>query len=428
MNTLLRKYKKVVLLFLVLLLGFVIRIFFVEKVVAGDLLAYVEWGQKLLQLGFSEHYIRGGWYITAPNYGPFSQIIFAGLYWLFDNKHIFAQLHNVIKIPPAAFIVYFYKYGDLLVMKLPGILCDLGISIVVYKIIFELTRDINKAFLGLILFLFNPVTVFMSGGWGQTDSVVAILGLASFMALNSGKAMVSLPLLFLSLYFKPSWGVFIPFYLYLFYLRKPKLHSIIKGVVISIALFLITTIPFANGDLVGFSNYLFKERLPLPSGAKASISAFNFQTIFFKIDLDFGTAKLLGITANTLGTVFYVLINLFTFYVVGKEKNKTLGLVIGLFMIGIGGFLFMSTMLERYFFPAFAPLVILMVVRPKLLIGLIIMNIILFANLIWAFYRRRSDEIDHPFTNNNFFVIRVLSVVQTSIYLFTVSMLKSKRE
>lgn len=428
MKELIKKYKKVILLFLLLLAGFILRIYFVEKVIVGDLLAYVEWGKGILTSGFADHYTRGGWYITPPVYAPFSQIIFAGLYWLFDHKYVLAQLHNVIKIPPSIFIVYFYKYGDILVMKLPGILCDLGLSIVIYKIILELTNDFKRAILGLILFLFNPVTIFMSGAWGQTDSVVALLGLSSFLALNSRNALLSIPLLFLSLYFKPSWGVFLPFYLYLLYIRKPHLSSIIKGLIIALLLFLVTTIPFANGNLISFSKYLFKERLPLPSGAKASISAFNFQTIFFKIDRDFGSAKLLGITANTIGTAFYVLINLFTFYVVHKQKNKTTGLIIGLFMIGIGGFLFMSTMLERYFFPAFAPLIILMVVKPKLLIGLVIMNIILFANLIWSFYRRGSDEIDHPFTNNNFLLIRVLSTVQTSIYLFALSMLKSKRE
>jgi len=428
MKALFKKYRKTILLLVLLLVGFLIRIYFVEKVVKGDILAYLEWGQKLVQLGFKDYYSRGGWYFTPPVYPPFAQLVFGGLYWLYDHKYVLAQLHNIIRFPPAAFIIYFYKYGDLLIMKLPGILSDLGLSLVVYKIILSLTKNVKKAFLGLSLFLFNPVTIFISGVWGQTDSFVALLGMLSFLALNSGRVMISIPLLFLSLYFKPSLGVFIPFYFYLLYTTKPKFSSILKGVAISLVLFLAITLPFANGNFIGFADFYIKHRLQLPLGIMASNSAFNFQTIFFKIDRDFGSAKLFGVTSNTIGATFYILVNIITLYFVGKQKNKTMGLVVGFFMIGMGSFLFMSAMLERYFFPAFAPLVILMVVRPKLLFSLIVMNLILFANLVFAFYRRGSDEIDHPFTNNNFLLIRVLSTIQVSIYLFASKMLQSKRE
>ena len=39
------------------------------------------------------------------------------------------------------------------------------------------------------------------------------------------------------------------------------------------------------------------------------------------------------------------------------------------------------------------------------------MNLVFALNILWSFYRRGSDEIDHPFTGNNFLLIRVLSIV-----------------
>jgi len=66
-------------------------------------------------------------------------------------------------------------------------------------------------------------------------------------------------------------------------------------------------------------------------------------------------------------------------------------------------------MLERYFFVAFTPLIILLFARPKILVYGLLINIVVMANVISSFFRRRYDEIDHPFTNNNFFLIRVLS-------------------
>jgi Gpi18-like mannosyltransferase len=416
------KKAKYLIIFALLLAGFAVRIFFADKSLTGDLLVNAEWGQKLVQFGARDHYFRNDWYHTAPVYPPFSQLVFGGAFYLFDHKYVLAQIHNIINFPPAAFIVYFYKSGYYLLLKLPGILADLGLSLIIYKVLLKLTKDNKKALIGAAFYIFNPVTIFLSGFWGQTDSFVALLGIGSFLLLNSGNVFASLPLLFLSLYFKPSWAVFVPFYLYLIYLRKPNIKSVFGGIILSLLLFLIITVPFAHGNVFTFTWKLFTEKIPLPFRfiGKASNSAFNFYTIFFRIDIDS--------PPRFLGLIFFFILNIYSFFMARREKNKLLGLFAGLFSIGIGNFLFMTSMLERYFFPGFVPMIILMFARPKLFWGLTLMNLIFFANIVWSFYRRTSDEIGRFFVANNFLVIRILSAVGVTIYPLTLKVLQFKRE
>jgi Gpi18-like mannosyltransferase len=330
-------------------------------------------------------------------------------------------MHNLIKFPPAFFIIYFYKWGYYLLLKLPAILADLGLGLIIHKVIFKLTGSIKRSLLGMAVYIFNPVTVFLSGIWGQTDSLVALFGITSFMLLNTGNVFLSLPLFFLGIYFKPSWAIFAPVYLFLLIVRKSNIRSVIFGILTSLALFIAISAPFAKDSVTTFTWELFTQKIPLPIGilGKASNSAFNFYTMIFRIDID-PAPKIAGLVA-------YLILNLAAFGALKRQKNTLLGLFTGLFLIGIGSFLFMTSMLERYLFPGLVPLIVLMFARPKLLIGLAIMNIIFFVNIAWSFYRRTSDEIGRPFVVNNFFLIRILSFIQVAIYLRVLKMIQFKR-
>jgi len=64
--------------------------------------------------------------------------------------------------------------------------------------------------------------------------------------------------------------------------------------------------------------------------------------------------------------------------------------------------------------------------QPKSFVYGLVINIVVFLNVIWAFFRRSSDEIGHVFTDNNFLIIKLLSVtVLTSWLLMVKSTAKS---
>lgn len=416
-------------IFFVFILGFLVRIYFVDKVVVGDLMNYAEWGQVLATRGPQNYYFSEGWYYSIPVYPPLSIWTFSAAFWLNEHKYVLAQLHNFIKLPPAAFIVYFYKWGYIFLLKLPGILADLGLAFIIFKLIFKLTKNRTKAIWGSVFYLFNPITIFISGAWGQTDSVVALFGMVSFLLLLENKMTLSLPVLFLSLYFKPSWAIFGPFYLYLIYLLRPSFRQIVGGIIFSFLLFVLLTAPFSDGNVISYGWKLFKERYPLPIGidGKASISAFNFHTIFWRIDVDYSHEKLLFLKSSNWGIIFYLFVNLFAMNFVRKSKDKLYGTLVGLYSVGMGSFLFMATMLERYFFPGFAPLIILTFIRPKIVFQSVAINFILITNIVYSFYRRGSDELYHFFIDRNYVAMRILSLVQVLLYLNTLKVLQSKR-
>lgn len=407
----LSKYRTQIILGLIILLGLTLRFFLVGKVVGGDLLAYSEWGEKLIREGVTNFYFREDWFHSYPNYLPLGQLLFGGAFWLFDHKYLLAELHNLIRIPPAAFIVYFYKYGYYLLLKLPSILADIGIGLLIFKTLKDITHDIRKSIFGFAFYFLNPITIFLSGGWGQTDSLVAFFGLLSFFFLVKKKEYLSLPFLFISLFIKPSWAIFVPLYLFILYKVRPNIKRGLLGLMISLLIFLVSVSYFTDGNVFSFTQKIIEARLSLPTGAsgKATISAFNFYSLLFKIDLDFANVKFLGIPVNALGLISYLVLNIFAFSLVKKIKNILWGTLLGIFTVGLGSFLFMTNMLERYFFPALAPLIILSFAKPRMFLKMALMNLIFFANVIWAFYRRRFDEVDHPFTNYNFLLIRVLS-------------------
>ncbi len=404
--------------FIVFLLGFILRIFFVDKIIVGDLLSGGEWGEQFIKLGSENLYFKEHlWVYGAPNYPPLMISLFGGLCYLNEHRYVLAQLHNLVKFPPAAFIVYFYKYGYILLLKLPSILADLGIGLAIFWVIKKLSEDKIKGLIGAAIYLLNPLTIFISGIWGQTDSLVSLFAIFSFIFLSQKKIALSLPLFFISFYLKPLWGTLIPLYLYLLYLSRPKLSSLLIGGIISFLIFYLSTSLF-DKNIFPYAYKLFTVRFnsPLREVGKASVSAFNFQTIFLKIDKDLPVSRILFVPARIWGFIAYTIINLFTFSFVKKQKNLLYASITGIFIIGFGSFLFLTNILERYFFPALAPLIILMVINRKILIYGIILNLILMANIIWSFYRHSIYEIRDPFINSNYLLIRFLSFINVFLY------------
>lgn len=420
--------KKYLPLALLLILGFLVRVLFAHLNQSGDLFIFQEWGQKFWEYGIKNYYFGSDnvWTHTPPNYPPLSTLMFGGLDWLFQHKYVLAQLHNLIRIPPAAFIIYFYKYGDVFLIKLPSILADLGVGLVIYRLVGDISGNKKKALIGAGLYLLNPISIFVSSVWGQTDGLVSFFGLLAFVLLYYKKVYLSIPLLFVSFYLKPTWATLIPFYLFALYIYRPKLKQIILGGLISLIIFLVTTAPFADRNPFAYAKYLTTERLwyGARGTVRASVSAFNFHSLFFKIDRDYPNVRLAGVKSDTWGLIFYIALNFITFKYFSKNK-KLFGLISSIYIISMGSFLFLTNMLERYFYPALSSMIIMMVAAPGVTLELILANLILFANLIWAFYRRRFDEIDHPFTNNNFLLIRLLSLASLFIFLRVLKNLKA---
>jgi len=346
-----KKVKRYLPLLIILVLGFLVRILLsreglVEMI--GDIRPFSEWGDKFWLLGPRNFYFSDDWFYTFPTYPPLSSLMYAGINWLYRHFYILVEIRNVIPVIPPSFLISFseivpkdpfmYWYGYYLLLKLPAIIADLAISLLIYKIIIDVTRDRKKALIGLIVYLFNPITIFLSGVWGQTESLVAFFGFLAFVLAFYKKTALSIPAFLISLYIKPIWIVLVPLYLFLLYLYRPKFSQLFLGIVLALTIVVISTIPFSGKEIIGFTkSIVVGNMLPTVKGtARASVSAFNFHTIFLKIDRSFDSDRTLGFPAYNLGLFAYLLINMFTFLNLWRTKLTLLGVIAGIFVVGLG--------------------------------------------------------------------------------------------
>ncbi len=426
MKNLLKKLKNNWVFIAVLLVALFIRFYFLDKYldVSGDLLLAADWGEKYWKYGSKDYYFVQNWYYAPPNYPPLINFYYAYAYKAFDYKYLFAQLHNVIKIPPAAFIVYYYKWGYFTNLKLLGIVCDILAGILIYKLVLRLLKDKTASIISSALYLLNPITIVLSSVWGQVDSAVALFGTASILLLLNKKYWWS-PLLFTAgLLLKPNWILFAPLYIFIYLLGGPKLKNIVTSLFSVIVLLVVLAFPFSDNP-ISFYTWFIKERImtTIAASPHASVSAFNFYTTFLKIDYDLATYKVLGLPMKLFGQAVFSLIYLSGLYYLWKNKPKVENVLKVIALIGFGFFVFMPGMLERYFFPILIPLAVLAAGSKKILLMYLSLTITFTVNVIWALFRRRYGVIDDFVTGNNFFLLRTISIFNVAGYVLMIWLL-----
>lgn len=100
--------------------------------------------------------------------------------------------------------------GMTLMIKLPSILADLGIGLVIYGTAIKKRYSFGNAVFFASVWLFNPIVLLDSACWGQVDSILALFVVLCCIALN-GKRYFAAGLYFgLGLMLKPQMFVFLP--------------------------------------------------------------------------------------------------------------------------------------------------------------------------------------------------------------------------
>ncbi|MBN1168612.1 hypothetical protein JXA63_01860 [Candidatus Woesebacteria bacterium] len=416
------RHNKRLTIILLLLLGFILRLFLTRfGNLSGDILVFGEWGMRFWQYPLDKFYRVRDWQYSFPTYPPLSSLMYGGIFWLNDHRYLLAQIHNATRLIPSFFVSFFGKVepstpfmwnnGYFMLLKLPSVLADVGISLIIYKVVLEISKSSKKALGALIFYLFNPLTIFLSSFWGQTESLIAFFGIYSFYLLHKKSYVLSIVMLFCSLFIKPNWVVFIPVYLYILYINKPKIRDLFFGAFLSILLLFIFTYPFSGFNVLGFlKNTIIRNMLPASKGAqKLTNSAFNIYSILSPIDSVLVTKRFL-ISDSLWGWTFFLLVNIFVIKNVIKKNASAENIFSAIFAVGMAAFLFLTGMLDRYFFPAFPALIVLVFADIKSLAWGMLLNFSLFANLIWAFYRRDSHEIRTIYMFDHQLLIKFLSI------------------
>ncbi len=141
-------------LVLTCVLGFLVRIYFIPYIVSlNDLITWRNTGRSIVSGYIFDYFHTYLPYRYPPMMGYICAVAFK-ITSLFVEGHIRATN------------IYF-----LTSIKMPLIISDIAIGVFLYKFVLEITEDKRQSLLGSILFIFNPVAIYVSANWAMHESL-----------------------------------------------------------------------------------------------------------------------------------------------------------------------------------------------------------------------------------------------------------------
>ncbi len=421
--------KKFFLFSFFIIFSLILRIFISINIKPqGDVLIHQEWAEVLYHKGLSGSYFSQGWTYTPPTQPPLMMMSYFISHLIYENRNIFSLLHNYTKIPPASILIGFQKYGEILTLRIWEFIACIISGLIIY-FHFSKKTSFKKSFIIFLLIIFNPITIFINSVWGQNDLLPTCFLYLSFLLLFSPFNILS-PIIFsIGILFKPTIAIISPLFIciFLYILHKNnlknKITKLILVVISIITLVYISFKPFIPLKMEP-TNYIFNvvaNRISTSSkGLKiASVSAFNLYSLIFNIDQTYATNDNFMIQLCDVGTIFYIILNIYFIFKLIRSKKVTFNhTLFSIYFISQGSFLFTTNMLERYFIPAFLSAVVITVIYWKRFGWLMVLQqIIWFINLIYAYYYRVNESINHLFRDNYFLLIRLFSLANIFIFI-----------
>lgn len=353
-----------------------------------DLGNHLDWGIKFWQLGPKNFYENLFWQVSWANQPPGTIYLFAFIRKIYEGIFaIFWWLNLKIPLFPSFIIPILEKRLYVCLIKLPAILADLGIAFLIYRFVEELKGQ-KAAKLAAAIFLFNPASWYISAVWGQTDSIINFLVLWSVYLFWRKKSLPSVFVYFLSLYFKGSLIIFLPVILILLLKAKDLWWKKLLAIGGSLIFLSYLSFPFVKWMTpIPWIYHLYQDRIFGHQGNMLTANAFNFWALIFGIDFtknDFGL--FLGLTFRKWGQWLFVLSSLpVCFYLLKKKLNITL-VFWSFAIISFSSFLFLTNMHERYLYPIFPYITILMFIVSKFNLFYLLISFNFFLNLYHLWY------------------------------------------
>lgn len=403
---------KLVLFLFVSIVALILRIVPLEWTKKGDILVHYDWSKTMYQEGFKNIYFYPKWIYSPPTQPPLINFAFWTSRHIYENRYLLSELHNQIRVPPAAIILWFDKYGEFLLLRLWAILADFACGILIYILVKKYLKSFKMALLAYAFTILSPLALLETSLWGQNDILSLFFAYISFFALS--------PLAFLfSVLIKPTSLVIAPFFAFYYFknfsFNKKNILKLVASTILCFALIYFSFKPFLNTGKVGEIYQIITERITSSSKgiSRASNSAFNLYSLIFDIDKTPGAKKILGLSLDIYSTYFYIILNIVSLKILfSRKKTPLTSWLFLIFFISQGSFLFMTGMLERYFFPAFLASILLIFLTPKYFAKpLILQNIIWFLNMYYAYFQRESGFIKTIFEGNNNLLIRLISLL-----------------
>lgn len=377
-------------IFFLVAVALVFRLLLIPVAHHGDLNNNISWGQELLSrgvVGFYGSSDASGWPYSAPNQPPLYIILFAGVVWLFEAiKSSIWFLNNLVGIFPSSIVWLWEGQGMDIMVKLPGIIADLGIGLVIYRYITKVKKSERLAIALLTLWLFNPITWYNSAIWGQTDSIVNFLGLIAVFALLKRRIVVFTALFTVAFLFKGSLGIFIPLLFVLLIKQKHSLCKWGKAVIVAFLITFVSSIWFhPRVDFPLWLIDLYKTRILPGEIGYLTANAFNFWWLVDSGQI-LDSTWYFGLSARVWGLTIALTGMLGIGYWFSKGKTNAKRFFLSLVVTSLLAFLFMTRIHERYLYPFFPYATILVGIIPTFWIPYTVLSIVHLLNLYNLFW------------------------------------------
>lgn len=423
------KDKKIWLIFLS---AFIFRLSIISLGFHDDIYSNTAWGEWIYRNGPRGFYEAMGWIYSSPTQPPlisllydFNHLLYDRLMFLFSTLGVWIATYH---LAPTKMIWFFdfsrwfgnsmygetpFRFGALISMKLVAILADLVIAWVIYLLARGRTA---KPILWSAAYLFSPFSWYLSALWGQYDQTSFLFSLLAFVFLARRYFLWAPLFLLIGIELKPTSLIFIPLFLWIYFKQKPGMKDIIFGVLSTTAVFAYSIWLFTDRNIVDFIQNELLPKIFAKSEPRISTNAFNFWRIF------------IGNAAMNQDTILFILptkvwgylIFLGTYALSLKllQKITAENIFRSLFIVGAGGFLFLTNMLDRYFFAGIVFLLVFSIYQKGLFKYWVILSLVFWLNLYnqWWFPGSLGFLRD-VLMWQNFFISRILAGVNVVVFI-----------
>jgi Gpi18-like mannosyltransferase len=301
----------------------------------NDLHTYESWFNTAATHGPRPFYNVVSW----TDYPPFNVYIF----WVFGSiaKNLSLFGSNLIRY----------------IIKLPPNIFDLATS----TLIFIFVRKHNNPKMALTvtaLYAFNPAIIFDAAVWGQFDPIYTFFLILSLLLALESKPELAAASFMVGILTKPQSIALAPLMIFLFF-RKFNWRRMITSLAAATVTLLVVILPleWTNGNPVTFlSNIYFGA---YGTYAYTTVNAFNIWS-FGGIWIP-DTTIFLFLNLYTIGWILFGALATFTLYFVYRRLNVSEEVVVMFtaFLLFFGFFMLPTRIHERYLFPAFSVMAIL---------------------------------------------------------------------
>jgi Gpi18-like mannosyltransferase len=360
------------------------------------------------------------WFNAAAASGPFSfyKVVYCDyppfnvyIFWTFGS------LAKSLSLSASPAIIY--------VLKLPSTIFDTATSGLIFMFLRK-RISFDSSLLATSFYAFNPATILNVSIWGQFDAIYTFFLVASIILIIESKPVLSVAAFTLAVLNKPQSIALAPLIIFLL-IKNKNLKTIVLSIATSALLVFAVSAPVS---LNGLSNFLVSIYLRgYTSYAVTSANAFN---IWVPVGLWRPDSQMfLSLSLFEIGWIMFGVLTVISLYYLYRVSGKGMptsrtfevATLFTAFVLLFGFFMLPTRIHERYLFPVFSFLVMMLpfLKHARALYGML--TITYLANLAYVLPFVNSSQTH--ITDINLFIYTI-TAINLAAFVYTLALLARK--